>query len=218
MIIVFLGPPGSGKGTQAEQLRESFGFVHFDTGSQLRKEADSGSELGERIGSFINVGNFVTIDIIEELVLKFLRETAAERIMFDGFPRDLEQAGVLERGLAEIGRPVDCALYLEIDQNTLLERIMNRRMCPQCGTIYNVKTHAPKHDLVCDKDGEKLTQRADDNPETFKTRLANYMEKTVPVLEFYRERSKLCVINADQSIEDVTEDIVAALGVADATA
>jgi adenylate kinase len=212
MIIVFLGPPGSGKGTQAEQLRDSYGFVHFDTGSQLRKEADSGSELGERIGSFINVGNFVTIDIIEELVLKFLRETAAERIMFDGFPRDLEQAGVLEKGLAEIGRPVDCALYLEIDQDTLLDRIMNRRMCPKCGTIYNIKTHAPKFDLECDRDGEKLTQRADDTPETFKTRLANYMSKTVPVLEFYRDREKLCVIDADQAIDQVTEAIVAALG------
>ena len=218
MIIVFLGPPGSGKGTQAEQLRESYGFVHFDTGSQLRAEADSGSELGERIGSFINVGNFVTIDIIEELVLKFLRETTAERIMFDGFPRDLEQAGVLEKGLAGIGRPVDCALYLEIDQDTLLERIMNRRMCPECGTIYNVKTHAPKHDLTCDKDGTKLTQRADDTPETFKTRLANYMSKTVPVLEFYRERGTLCKIDANQSIEKVTAAIVAALSLSDAAA
>src|SRR5215210_9289948 len=106
MIIVFLGPPGSGKGTQAEQLRESYGFVHFDTGSQLRKEADSGSDLGERIGGFINNGNFVTIDIIQELVLKFLRETKAERNMFDGFPRDLDQARVLDEGLAEIGRPL----------------------------------------------------------------------------------------------------------------
>src|SRR5690242_673690 len=134
MIIVFLGPPGSGKGTQAEQLREQYGFEHFDTGSQLRAEADSGSDLGQRIASFINVGNFVTIDIIEELVLKFLRETKSERIMFDGFPRDMEQANVLRKGLEAIDRPVDCALYLEIDQATLLERIMNRRMCPKCGT------------------------------------------------------------------------------------
>jgi adenylate kinase len=212
MIIVFLGPPGSGKGTQAEQLREQYGFEHFDTGSQLRKEADSGSDLGRRIGEFINNGNFVTIDIIQELVLKFLRETNSGQIMFDGFPRDLEQARVLDEGLAEIGRPLDCALYLEIPQDTLLERIMNRRMCPKCGTIYNIKTHAPKHDLTCDKDGEKLTQRADDTPETFKTRLANYMNKTVPVLEFYRDRETLCVVNADQPIEDVTAAIVATLG------
>jgi len=218
MIIVFLGPPGSGKGTQAEQLREQYGFEHFDTGSQLRKEADSGSELGQRIGSFINVGNFVTIDIIEELVFKFLRETTAERIMFDGFPRDMEQAGVLEKGLAEIGRPLDCALYLEIDTDQLLERIVNRRMCPKCGEIYNLKSHIPQHDLTCDKDGTPLVQREDDNPETFKTRLANYMSKTVPVLDFYRQRSKLCVIHADQSIERVTHDIVAALGLTDAAA
>ncbi|MDQ3023105.1 MAG: nucleoside monophosphate kinase [bacterium] len=212
MIIVFLGPPGSGKGTQAEQLREKYGFEHFDTGSQLRKEADSGSDLGARIGGFINDGNFVTIEIIQELVLKFLRETSSERIMFDGFPRDLDQARVLDEGLAEIGRPLYCALYLEIAPDTLLERIMHRRMCPKCGTIYNLKTHAPRLDEVCDRDGEKLTQRADDTPETFKTRLSNYMSKTVPVLEFYRGRESLCVIDADRSIEDVAASIVDELG------
>jgi adenylate kinase len=218
MIIVFLGPPGSGKGTQAEQLRELYGFEHFDTGSKLREEADSGSELGQRIASFINVGNFVTIDIIQELVFKFLRETRAERIMFDGFPRDLDQARVLDEGLAGIDRPIDCVLYLQIDSDTLLERIVNRRMCPRCGTIYNVKTHAPRQDLTCDKDGEKLVTRADDNPETFKTRLDNYMKKTVPVLDFYRERGNLCVIHADKPIDTVTREIASTLGLNNASA
>jgi adenylate kinase len=212
MIIAFLGPPGSGKGTQAKQLKERFGFYHFDTGSMLRREVASGSELGQRIAGFINKGDLVTLDIIKELVMKFLHETEAERIMFDGFPRDLEQARVFDEGLAEVGHQLDCALYLEMDGQTLESRIVNRRTCEICGTIYNMKTNPPKQDRICDRDGGRLLQREDDTPETFRRRLDNYMNKTVPVLEHYRQQGKLCMVNADQPISEVTERIVEALG------
>jgi adenylate kinase len=211
VIIVFLGPPGSGKGTQASQLREQ-GFYHFDTGSMLRSEAASGSELGQRIASFIEYGKLVPLEVIKELVQKFLTGTPGERIMFDGFPRNLDQARVLDEGLAELGRKLDHALYLQMEPQTLLSRIVNRRTCPTCGAIYNMKSHAPRDDEQCDLDGTQLVQRKDDTREVFEDRLKVYLSQTVPVLDHYRDLGLLREVNADQSIEAVTEGILAQLG------
>lgn len=218
MIIAFLGSPGSGKGTQAKQLAERFGFHHFDTGSMLRVEAASGSALGERIAHYINAGNLVPLEVIKELVLKFLTATRAERIMFDGFPRNLDQARVFDEGLIEAGRTLTCAVYLQLDPETIEDRILNRRTCEVCGRIYNMKSNPPRQDEVCDRDGGKLTLRADDNPEKLKRRIEVYMSETVPVLEHYRGQDKLCLIDADQPIDEVTSSIVGLLGVTDGAA
>ncbi|MBN2083031.1 adenylate kinase [bacterium] len=213
MIIVFLGPPGSGKGTQADILHDNHGFFHFDTGSRLRAEIASGSELGQRIASFTNAGKLVPIEIIKEMILKFLREADAERIMFDGFPRNLAQAEVLDEGLKEYGDDLDYAVYLEIDEDNLLARIVNRRFCSKCGEIYNLISKPPKQAGICDNDGAELTQRKDDTEEVFGTRLKVYLEETKPVLDYYRQAGKLHTIDGDYDIEDVSRAVAELLGV-----
>jgi adenylate kinase len=213
MIIVFLGPPGSGKGTQAQMLDDEHGFYHFDTGSLLRDEIKSGSELGVRIGQYVNQGQLVPIEIIRELLLKFFRTTQAKRIMLDGFPRNLEQAHVLDEGLAELGDDLDFAFYLHVDETALLERIINRRSCPTCGAIYNVKTEPPANAGVCDHDGAALVQRKDDTEEVFAKRLHVYLEQTMPLLDYYRKRGVLREINGAATVEAISAEIVALLGV-----
>lgn len=213
MIVVFLGPPGSGKGTQADILAEGHGFFHFDTGSHLRAEIACGSELGQRIASFTDHGNLVPIEIISELINGFLKGTNAKRIMFDGFPRNLEQAQVLGDGLKGLGDDLDFALYLEINEDSLVQRIVNRRFCPECGEIYNLVFQAPKQAGVCDTDQAKLTQRIDDTEEVFTHRLKVYLEQTVPVLDYYRKTRKLITIDGDADITGIAANIAKVLGV-----
>jgi adenylate kinase len=213
MIIVFLGPPGSGKGTQAQMLDDEHGFFHFDTGSLLRTEIATGSDLGQRIGSYTNQGLLVPIEIIRELLLKFFRTTDAKRIMLDGFPRNLEQAQVLAEGLTELGDDLDHAIYLHVEQEALLERIVNRRFCPTCGAIYNIKTEPPTNPGVCDHDGTVLTQRKDDTEEVFANRLRVYFEQTAPLLDYYRQRGLLREIDGARTPEEIAGQILALLGV-----
>lgn len=211
MIIVFMGPPGSGKGTQADILHDEHGFYHFDTGSRLRAEIASGSELGQRIASFTDAGRLVPIDVIKEMILKFMRETDAERIMFDGFPRNTEQAQVLDEGLTELGADLDCAIYLQIDEDSLLERIVNRRFDKDTGAIYNLLTSPPE--LIKELEGAgRLIQRSDDTAEVFGTRLKVYAEQTVPVLDYYRKKGVLQSIDGDRDIAEVSARIKELLG------
>lgn len=213
MIVVFLGPPGSGKGTQADVLHDEHGFFHFDTGSRLRAEIAGGSELGQRIAEFTNAGQLVPIHIIKEMIQRFLGTTEATRIMFDGFPRNLEQAQVLHEGLDEHGDDLDYAIYLEINEVSLVERIVNRRFCRQCGEIYNLVSRPPQQEGLCDNDGAKLFQREDDTAEVFEARLEVYMRETKPVLDYYREKDLLYPIDGDKEIAVVSKAIAELLGV-----
>lgn len=212
MIIVFLGPPGSGKGTQAQMLDDEYGFYHFDTGSLLREEVKLNTELGVRIAQHINRGLLVPIDIIRELLLKFFRTTQATRILLDGFPRNLEQAQVLDEGLAELNDDLEGALYLHVEKAALLERIINRRSCPTCGAIYNIKTEPPANPGRCDHDGAALIQREDDTEEVFTNRLHVYLEQTMPLLSYYRERGVLHEVDGNRPADEVSAEIVAILG------
>jgi adenylate kinase len=214
MIISLLGPPASGKGTQAAFLREQHGFYHFDTGKVLREEAATGSELGLTISSFINRGDLVPIEIIKQLISKFLQQLGEGNVMFDGFPRNLQQATVLNAGLRELGRGLDHALYLNLGREDLLARVISRRVCPTCGSIYNLQSARPKVDELCDKDGSPLTQREDDTEAVFGRRLEVYFEQTVPVLDYYRERRLLREIPADQPIDHLAHTITSTLGLA----
>lgn len=212
MIIVFLGPPGAGKGTQADILAEEHGFVHFDTGSRLRAEIATGSELGKRIASFTDQGKLVPIDIIKDLISKFIKECDSGRIMFDGFPRNLEQAEVLNSALQGGGRSLDHAIYLEIDEDSLLDRILNRRFDKETGDIYNLKTSDPE-EIKQLEEADRLYQRKDDTEEVFGTRVKVYMEQTVPVLDYYREQGLLRKVDGDHDIAEVTAAIRSILGV-----
>jgi adenylate kinase len=208
MIVVFLGPPGSGKGTQADFLNENYGFTHFDTGSRLRAEIASGSELGKRIASYTDQGNLVPIEIIRDLVTTFFASDNGQRVLFDGFPRSLEQAEVLSSSLRDSSRSLDYAIYLEIDSDSLVQRIVNRRFCPECGDIYNMISRPQASDEVCDKDGAQLIQRRDDTEEVFRHRLAVYNEQTKPVLDYYCDRGLLRTIDGDADISEVSASIV----------
>lgn len=212
MIIVFLGPPGSGKGTQADFLHDQHSFLHFDTGSHLRAEIASGSQLGRRIATYTDAGKLVPLDIIKTMILGFLRTTEAKRIMFDGFPRNLEQARVLNEGLAETGQRLDAVLFLHIDEDCLLERIINRRFCSECGEIYNLVSNPPQQPGKCDLDGAELLQRADDCEDVFTMRLRVYMDETMPVLDYYREQGLLQRVDGDRDIEEVSVTIRSLLG------
>jgi adenylate kinase len=214
MIICLLGPPASGKGTQAAYLRERHGFYHFDTGKVLREEVATGSALGQTVASYINRGELVPIEIIKQLIAKFLLQLGEGHIMFDGFPRNMQQATVLNAGLRELGRGLDHAIYLNLAREDLLSRVISRRVCPQCGSIYNLLSARPRADELCDKDGAGLIQREDDTEEVFSRRLEVYFEQTVPVLEYYRERRLLREIPAGQPIEELSATITKTLGFA----
>ena len=212
MIVVFLGPPGSGKGTQAALLEDRHSFFHFDTGARLREEAASGSELGERIASFINDGQLVPLDVIDELLRHFFETSSHQNILFDGFPRNLEQAAVLERGLKFAGRSLDHVIFFDIDLDMLLERIVNRRVCTTCGAIYNLQTESPRQTGICDLDGGTLTQRPDDTEEVFGKRLRVYNENTHPLLDYYGQLGLLRSVDADQDVDSVLQNIETLVG------
>lgn len=212
MIIVFLGPPGSGKGTQAGILSRDHDFRHFDAGSLLRAEVDTGTELGQEIAGYINQGQLVPIRIIGRITHKFLKERQAARTMFDGFPRNLEQANLLACSLEELNQELNHVIYLHIDEDDLLQRIVNRRVCRACGRIYNIITN-PATEL-CSETGQncELYQRKDDSEEVFGRRLRIYLQETVPILNYYREVGILRTIDADADIDDVSARIRSVLG------
>ena len=193
-------------------LAADYEFLHFDTGSLLRAEVKPGSELGDEIASYINKGELVPLRIIKLLVRKFLSESAAPSILFDGFPRSLEQARVLADALGENGDRLDCAVYLTIDKGGLIERIVNRRFCSNCGAIYNLKTDPPAKPGVCDRDGGDLIQREDDTEEVLSRRLEVYLQETEPVLEYYEREGVLEKIDAEGQVKAVNAKILELLG------
>jgi adenylate kinase len=210
VIVVFLGPPGSGKGTQAGLLEERHHFFHFDTGARLRAEAASDSALGRRISEYIDNGRLVPLDVIDELLRRFFQTTAEQNILFDGFPRNLEQAAVLERGLKVAGRALEHVIFFDIDMDMLLSRIVNRRTCGSCGAIYNLLSEPPHQPGVCDVCGAELSQRPDDTEEVFGTRLRVYTQNTHPLLDYYGQLGLL--VDADQDVDAVFANIESLIG------
>ncbi len=204
-VFVLVGPPGSGKGTQAELLRERFGLIHFDMGGELRREMASGSELGETIAGYVNQGKLVPLPIIAQIVGKFLSQNQQSDILFDGFPRSLEQAEVLDRAIEETDSLELRAVFnFVIPKEMLLERVVYRRLCPQCGAVYNLRTNPPKEDELCDRCGAKLIQRSDDREEVFLERYQTQYEGfVVPVINHYRKMGKVVDVDATGSVEEI---------------
>jgi adenylate kinase len=205
--LVFLGPPGAGKGTQAARIARELGVPHLSTGDLLRHAAREGTALGKEAEGHMRAGRLVP----DELVLSILGERIAQPdcrwgFLLDGFPRNVAQAEMLDR-LA----PVDRVIAFQIPESLLVERLTQRRVCPKCGTGYNIVTAPPQVPGRCDRDGEPLTQRSDDTEAAVRTRLKVYQDETAPLLAYYRGRAKLVEVDVVGAPDEVTVRMRAAV-------
>lgn len=208
--LLILGPPGAGKGTQAVRLAEAFGLRHLSSGDVLRAERKKGSELGQRVTKYMDAGELVPDEIIVEVILAQLADQAdAKGVLLDGFPRTVAQAESLDNAFAGAGQQVDLVLSLVVPDEPIVERITGRRVCPQCGAVYHVKTLKPKQEGVCDHDGAALIHRTDDTAEVVKQRLAAYHEQTAPLEAYYRDKGLLGEVDGTKDVDAVCEALSA---------
>jgi adenylate kinase len=191
--LILLGPPGAGKGTQAERLRDDFAIPHISTGDMLRAEVTAGSELGQAAKRYMDAGELVPDDVIIGMIVKRLGdEDAANGFLLDGFPRNAEQADALAEALKGVGRRLDGALLIDVGDDELVRRLAGRRVCVKNPShIYHVEFDPPKHEGVCDQDGSRLMQREDDREETIRRRLQVYHSQTEPLIAHYDEAGLL---------------------------
>jgi adenylate kinase len=191
--LILLGPPGAGKGTQAERLREDFALPHISTGDMLRAEVAAGSDLGLAAKRYMDAGDLVPDEVIVGMISKRVREPDAnEGFLLDGFPRNAEQADALAKALEDLGRRLSAALLFEVPDDELVRRLAGRRVCVKNPShIYHVEFDPPKHEGVCDQDGSRLMQRDDDKEETIRRRLEVYHSQTEPLIEHYDEAGML---------------------------
>ena len=210
--MIFLGPPACGKGTQTNRLAEYFNLPHVDTGSLLRAEIKSESENGKIAKQYIDKGQLVPVELVAKIIKdRLAQKDCEEGYILDGFPRSAEQADMLTKINEELdgGKEVSFkAVYFDLDQEILISRIVNRRSCPKCGEIYNIKFHPPKTEGVCDKCGTELTQRKDDNEETAKARFETYFRETAPLVDYYKNKDVLRTIDANGTIDEVWERLL----------
>jgi adenylate kinase len=190
--VILLGGPGAGKGTQAERIVASYELPHISTGEMLRAAVAKGTEMGLEAQKYMESGKLVPDEVVIGVVRDRLSEAdAAEGFLLDGFPRTVPQAEALDVILSEAGRAITHVVLIDVPGEELVKRIAGRRSCAVCGKIYNVAFDPPKKAGVCDLDGGELTQRADDNEETVRNRIAVYEEQTSPLIGYYEERGVL---------------------------
>ena len=207
-FIVLLGPPASGKGTQATRLHEIFDLPHVASGDLFRENLKNETELGKKAKEYMDRGALVPDDVTIAMVMDRLsRPDCAAGAILDGFPRTIAQAEALDAALAEEGHEVCVVPYIAVPDEVLVERVAGRRLCPKCGRSYHVKFNPPEEPGICDEDGAELYQRDDDKPETVRKRLEVYWEQTSPLIDYYQEQGVLVEVDGDQPIDDVTADL-----------
>lgn len=208
MRLVFLGPPGAGKGTQARRLADRYGIPQVATGDILREAIASGSELGQRARAYVERGELVPDEVMLAVVEERLRRADAQRgFILDGFPRTVAQAEGLDRLLRRLGWRLDAVVLFEVPEEALVRRLAGRWTCPACGRVFHDVYNPPSTPGVCDADSTRLVQREDDRPETVRRRLAVYAEQTAPLVEYYRARGLLHRVDGSRDPEAVTDAI-----------
>jgi len=213
MILILLGPPGAGKGTQAKLLSHEFHIPHVSTGDMFRDHKARGTPIGKKVQSIMDAGGLVTDEITNEMVKDRLGSAdVAKGFVLDGYPRTAAQAQYLDLLLHSLGRSITrCLSYVAVEE-VLVARMSGRRSCPKCGAVYHVTQNPPKVDGFCDRDDAGLVQREDDKPETVRRRLHEYAAKTEPLLRFYRDRPLLTEIEGVGTPEGILAATKKALG------
>ena len=209
MRIILFGPPGAGKGTQAELLQSNFGLKKYSTGDMLRAEAKSGTPFGQKLADIMAEGKLVSDDIMIEMIKNRIKQDGVGTgFVLDGFPRTVAQAEALDKMLAEIGAPLDTVIEMKVNDEILIDRISGRYSCAKCGAGYHDHFKQPKKSGVCDECGAtEFTRRKDDNAETVKNRLDAYHQQTAPVLPYYKAKGLLQTVDGMQAIEVVSGQI-----------
>ena len=213
MKIVLLGPPGAGKGTQAKSISNRYSIPHISTGDIFRKNISENTPLGIEAKSYMYNGQLVPDEVTINMVKDRLQQDDFKNgYLLDGFPRTVHQAEALDNFLTEREESIDTALLIEVPKEFILERMTGRRVCPSCGASYHIKFNPPTNDGKCDLCGSDVIQRKDDTEETVKERLDVYENQTQPLIDFYKNKKQLSVVDGTQAINEVFESICKILG------
>ena len=210
--LVFLGPPGAGKGTQAVAIAAQFGVPHISTGDILRAAVKAGTALGKEAAAYMESGKLVPDELVNRMVAERLaRPDCAKGFLLDGFPRTLVQGTALGEALKKLRTTLGAVIYFDVPRQELIRRLTGRRTCSQCGTNFHVETLKPKVAGVCDKCGSALVQRADDSLETVENRLEVYQRQTADLTDYYRRQGLLKEVPGNLGIEEVRRRVLEAL-------
>ena len=207
MNLIFLGPPGAGKGTQAQRICWEFGIAQISTGDLLRSNISKGTPIGIEADKYINDGNLVPDELIIEMIKEELQLTGTYGYLLDGFPRTLPQAIALDSVMETLNGKIDIVLQLDVPNSEILPRLTARRTCPECGKSYHLIYNPPAKEGKCDIEGATLFQRKDDNEETVSNRLKIYENQTLPIIDYYRKKGLLTVINGVGRLDAVYDNI-----------
>lgn len=205
--ILFIAPPAGGKGTQSDLLVENFGYIHISTGDLLR-ELDKTTPLGKEVDELMKSGQMIGDDLVLRLLREKLETLDGRPFILDGCPRNIAQAESLEVMFEEMGLSLDAVIELDVPYDLILKRAIGRVSCPKCKATYNTFFKQPSKEGICDKCGESLVHRADDNEETFKVRYDTYVEQTMPLIDFYTKRGKFSRVDG---VNNVYENVLSVI-------
>ena len=206
--LIFLGPPGAGKGTQARMVKEKYSIPQISTGDLMRAEVSSGSTLGLKLDEYIKSGGLVPDEIVLEILLKRLEsDDCKSGYILDGFPRTVAQAEGLEKALIKKGAPLNGVIAMEVEDDSIVKRLSDRRVCSKCGASYHLVNNKPKTEGICDFCGDKLIHRKDDEANVIANRLNVYHQQTSPLIDYYKKQKKLHLVDGNQKIEMIFREI-----------